>query len=125
MTISSRWCAVATQPTSAARVPHTTSICTGSNAWLAGACHRRAASAGLVCSHAGIVGTAVPVSARLSSTSRKEDVGLLESLLLAGVFAAIPLPVSVLLCALRPSRGGLRWRGELTDVGDQIPHVLG
>ncbi len=106
MTISSRWGAVATQPTSAARVPHTTSICTGSNAWLAGACHRRAASAGLICSHAGIVGTA-------------------GSLLLAGVFAAIPLPVSVLLCALGPSRGGLRWRGELTDVGDQIPHVLG
>jgi hypothetical protein len=60
----------------------------------------------------------------ISSRWCKEDVGLLGSLLLAGVFAAIPLPVSFLLCALGLSTGGLRLRGELTDVGDQIPHVL-
>jgi hypothetical protein len=51
--------------------------------------------------------------------------GLVLALLLAGVCTALPLPVSDLRCALGLFQGGLRVRGELPDVGNQIPHVLG
>jgi hypothetical protein len=77
MTVRSRWCSVATPQTSAARVPHTMRVCTGIAAWQAPARHRRATSAGIVCSHTSMVWTAVPVSARRASTLTAADVGLL------------------------------------------------